>query len=509
MSNCLISNNLKSKYDIIIVGSGLGGLICGYILSKNGYKTAILEKNTQIGGCLQNFTRKGIKFDTGMHYIGSMNEGEIMYQFFKYFDLLSNVKISPLNRNGFEVIDINGETYKYANGFNHFVKVLSTQFPENSDDIQRYVNRIKTIADASPLYNLQKINSGVFIDTESVTTSINDFIASCTSNSKLRTILAGNLPLYAGVKDKTPVYVQALMNNFYIQSAYRIVGGSDSIAISLKKSIEKFGGEIFTHSEVEEFICNEKIMTKVRTTNGQEFEAQYFISNIHPQVAINKIHSPLLRKVYRDRIMNIENTISNFTVFLIFKKNKVKYLDYNFYYYDTEDVWNLENYKPEEFPLNYLYMHQAVEDGMKYAESAQIIAYMHYDEVKRWENTRVGNRGADYEAFKHERAERLIDKLEKRFPDIRDCILDYYTSSPLTYRDYTATVNGSMYGILRDKNYPIQTRISQRTKIPNFFFTGQNINSHGILGVTIGAITTAAEIVDKSIIIKQIVESQK
>jgi len=497
---------MENKFDVIIGGSGLGGLICGYIAAKNGYKVAVFEKHSQIGGCLQTFTRKGVKFDTGMHYIGSMEEGQIMHTFFKYLDLLDDVKISPLNKNGFEVISLGGEIYKYANGLDNFVDVLAEKFPDNRADIQRYVDKMKAIADASPLYNLQNINSNIFIDTEFVTTSVDEFIDSCTDNQRLRNVLAGNLPLYAGVKDKTPVYVQALMNNFYLQSAYRIVGGSDNIAFSLAKSIEKFGGKIYKNAEIEEFICDEKRMTKVRLKNSKEFVGQYFISNIHPQVTIDKIKSPLLRNVYRDRIKNIENTISNFTVFLIFKKNSVKYLDYNFYHYENERLWELENYKSEEFPLNYLYMHQAIEQAQEYAESAQIIAYMRYDEVKKWENTTIEKRGKDYENFKRDRAERLINKLNEQFPNIKDCIAGHYTSSPLTYRDYTASVNGSMYGILKDKNYPIQTRISQRTKIPNFFFTGQSINSHGILGVTIGAITTASEIVGKEKIINEIID---
>jgi len=494
-----------TKYDIIIAGSGLGGLICGYILAKNGYKVAIFEKNAQIGGCLQTFTRKGVKFDTGMHYIGSMDEGQILHKFFKHFNILDDIKLSPLNKNGFEVISIGGKIYKYAIGTENFIDVLAQKFPQNRTDIRHYVEKMKSVADASPLYNLQKINSDIYVDTEYFTTSVNDFIACCTTNEELRNALAGNLPLYAGVKDKTPIYVQSLMNNFYLQSAYRIVGGSDTIAFSLAKSIKKFGGTIFKNSEIEEFVCDNKRMTKIRLKNGREFESKYFISNIHPQITISKVHSPLLRKVYRDRIASIENTISNFTVFLIFKKNTVKYLDYNFYFYENENVWECENYKIEDFSKSYLYMHQATEN-QNFAESAQIIAYMRYDEVKRWENTTVGKRGQDYEDFKRRRAELLINKLNEQFPNIKDCIADYYTSSPLTYRDYTATVNGSMYGILKDKNNPMQTRISQRTKIPNFFFTGQNINSHGILGVTIGAIITAAEIVGKENIINEIID---
>lgn len=55
----------------IIIGSGLGGLSCGVILARNGYDVSILEQHYQIGGCLQCFSRKGVKFETGMHFIGS------------------------------------------------------------------------------------------------------------------------------------------------------------------------------------------------------------------------------------------------------------------------------------------------------------------------------------------------------------------------------------------------------------------------------------------------------
>ena len=61
-----------------------------------------------------------------------------------------------------------------------------------------------------------------------------------------------------------------------------------------------------------------------------------------------------------------------------------------------------------------------------------------------------------------------------------------------------------MYGIMRDTNFPTQTLVTQRTKIPNLFLTGQNINSHGILGVIIGAILTCSEIIGADTIIRQI-----
>lgn len=491
------------KYDIVIVGSGLGGLICGYILSKYGYKIAIIEKNPQIGGCLQTFKRNGVKFDTGMHYIGSLEKDQILYRFFKYFGLL-NIPLQRLDKSGYDVLSINGDIYKHASGYENFKKTLFEKFPDNKNDIEEYVKQIKEIANSSPLYKLQTINTNVFIESDYVKTSINEFIDSITKNKKLHAVFAGILPLYAGVKDKTPIYIHSLIHNFYIESAWRIVGGSDCISNSLANFIKEHNGEIFTNSEVVEFECDSTSVTNVKLRNGEKIFADNFISNMHPQVTIEKTKTKIIRKVYRERISTAENTISNFTVFIKFKKNTIPYLNYNFYYYDNYDVWSVNNYDIETWPQAYLYMHQISDINTEYAESAQIIGYMRWDEVKKWENTTVGKRGEEYEKFKKEKAEKLLNKLEKSFPGTLDAIESYYTSTPLTYRDYTATKEGSMYGIIRDKNYPSRAYVSQRTKIKNLLLTGQNINSHGILGVIIGGIITCSEFLGINTIINDI-----
>ena len=71
---------------VVIIGSGLGGLSCGYILQKNGYDVTILEQGIQLGGCLQCFVRKGAKFETGMHFIGSALPGQTMDRMFNFLD---------------------------------------------------------------------------------------------------------------------------------------------------------------------------------------------------------------------------------------------------------------------------------------------------------------------------------------------------------------------------------------------------------------------------------------
>ena len=71
----------------VIIGSGLGGLSCGCILAKNGYEVTVLEQGDQMGGCLQCFRRGDALFDTGMHYIGSAQPGQVLHTYLRYLGI--------------------------------------------------------------------------------------------------------------------------------------------------------------------------------------------------------------------------------------------------------------------------------------------------------------------------------------------------------------------------------------------------------------------------------------
>jgi len=120
----------------------------------------------------------------------------------------------------------------------------------------------------------------------------------------------------------------------------------------------------------------------------------------------------------------------------------------------------------------------------------------------------VGRRGSDYDDFKRRKAERLIEVVSRQCPELRDGIAHYYTSTPLTYLDYTGTEGGSMYGVAKDIRLGEACRVPHRTRVPNVLQTGQNINSHGMLGVLVGTIVTCGELLTARAIHQQIMETE-
>jgi all-trans-retinol 13,14-reductase len=169
-------------------------------------------------------------------------------------------------------------------------------------------------------------------------------------------------------------------------------------------------------------------------------------------------------------------------------------MDSNLYLYRGNSVWGCEQYDEKTWPKYLLYMHFCHQEQPEYAEAGEVITYMTFDETRQWLGTTVGRRGEDYEAFKKRKAEAVIDALEEEIPGIRDQIEQYYTSTPLTYLDYTGIPDGAMYGVVRDVEAVAAGSVSCRTSIPNLLLTGQNITSHGMLGVLAGSLLTCSEV---------------
>jgi len=484
------------KFDVVIVGSGLGGLLCGYILSKEGYSVCILEKNQQIGGCLQTFKRDDCIFDTGIHYIGSLDEGQILHQYFKYFGLTTKLKLKKLNSENFDRIYFNDNKteYHFAMGYENFTEHLASFFPAERQGLVKYCKKLKDLCGSLALYRLEAISS-TLLESNYFKDNAFDFICSVTSYKRLQNVLAGSNVLYAGVPGKTPLFIHALVNASFIESSYRLVDGSQQLAEILADSIRQYNGTVLTGSKVTKLVCNNNEIKYCELENKERIEARYFISDIHPELTLNILEEDILRKVYRNRIKSLENTMSSFALYISLKKNTFRYINSNHYYFSGNNVWTVDSYHKTEWPESYLLLTPATSKSDEYADCIIVMTYMKYDELSKWENTSVHNRGEDYLAFKKSKAEKLLDLIEIRFPDIRKCIKSYYTSTPLTYRDYTGTKNGSLYGILRDSNEPMKSFVSPRTKIPNLIFTGQNVIMHGVLGVTIGAVLSSAEII--------------
>ncbi|WP_035646584.1 NAD(P)/FAD-dependent oxidoreductase [Flavobacterium sp. ASV13] len=504
---------MKEHYDVVIVGSGLGGLVASIILAKEGYSVCVLEKNNQYGGNLQTFVRDKTIFDTGIHYIGGLGEGQNLHQYFKYLGIIDKLNLKQLDQNAFDIISFEDDKteYPHAQGYENFVAQLTKYFPEEKTNIENYCQNLQTICDSFPLYNLEW--EGKY-DPEILTLNAKETIDSFTENEKLKAVLAGSNFLYAGIPDKSPFYVHALIVNSYIQSSWRCINGGSQITKQLLKQLKKYGGEFYKHKEVTRFDVENHKVNSVEMKDGTRVSGTYFISNIEPKTTLKMAGEENFRKPFFNRIQSLEGVLSAFSLYLVFKPETFKYINHNYYHFkNSNEVWTAHEYDENSWPKTYMASMNASKEDEIWADGMTFITYMNFDDVLPWAetfNTTVekNDRGESYEEFKARKAAKFLDEIEIKFPGIRDCIKSIHTSSPLSYRDYIGGDNGNMYGYVKDSNNPLKTLIPSKTKIDNLYLTGQSINMHGVLGVTIGAVVTCSEILGKEYLITKINQAE-
>ncbi len=505
---------MENKYDIVIIGSGLGGLVSAIILGKEGKKVCVLEKNNQYGGNLQTFVRDKTIFDTGIHYIGGLDKGQNLYNYFSYIGIMDSLRLKKMDDDAFDVISFGDDVveYPHAQGYENFIKQLSVHFPEEEETIKKYCEKLIYTCDSFPLYNLR---NGDGYQQEILSINAKKYLDELTTNEKLKAVLAGSNFLYAGIADKTPFYVHALSVNSYIQSSWRCINGGSQITKQLIKQLRKYGGEVYKHSEVVDFGFENDNLVSVKTKNGKEYFGDIFISNIEPKTTLKMVGESRLRKSYYSRIQSLEVLPSAFSLYLVFKPETFKYINHNYYHFrDSTRVWNANEYTDASWPEAYMLSMNISEENQIWAESLTAITYLKFEEFEAWENTHntvseKGERGSLYEEYKEAKAQIFLNEIEKKFPEIRECIKSIHTSTPLSYRDYIGGHNGNLYGYVKDSNNPMKTFISPKTKIENLFLTGQSINMHGVLGVTIGAVVTCSEIVGREYLIEKINQELK
>lgn len=463
------------KNDIIVIGAGLGGLECGMLLSKRGYSVLLLEAQAQPGGCMQSYSRRGNHYDTGLHYVGGLREGEALHEAFKELGLL-DLPWQHLDPEAFDKVTIGGETFSFHEGFDEFAYAMSQRFPKEKAGLQQYVDMLRHCNDADEMH--ADVNAWQWMHE----TFSDELLISVLSGTSLKMELR---------KETLPLFTFAHGNSSFIESSWRLKGPGNMLVEKLVEGIRSNGGEVVCNAQVTELIETDGKLTAAVCSNGERYEADIFISNAHPATTCNLVKdSKIMKGLYRRRIGGLENTYGMFTCSLKLKEGSMPYFNHNKFIYSDADVWGLS----ERCDCSGVLASARVpEDGKPFCQ-IDLLTPMAWKDCERWQDTTIGRRGNDYKNLKVRMASKCIALAETQLPGLQEAIEETYCSTPLTYRDYNLAPQGTAYGIRKDCNAPLMTILTPRTPIPNLLMTGQNIMVHGLHGVTITAQYTVREV---------------
>ena len=495
------------KQKAVIIGGGLGGLFTGAFLSKEGVEVTVLEKNNVIGGGLQCFKRNETCFETGMHILGGFHPGGSLNRICAYLGILDKLDIRHTDADAMDAILYGEDGYCYTlpTGKDAFTRYLQQQFPADSEGIKRYMDAMYALSYEVDAFYLRSSEMSLFSHSDDFFMPADEFIAQYVSDRRLRDLLAYMSPMYGGIAGHTPAYVHALINVLYINGSSQFVDGSQQLADRLAEVIESCGGHVIAGDAVESVKVVDRVVESVMTKSKKQYVGDWYISDVHPATLFALTGDGAFPRIYVNRIKEIPNSYSAFSVYIKFKPESYPYVNHPCYFQENyETVWNLGEYTEDSFPQGFMFITPPTHNQGPWANRMIINCVMPFDAVRQWEHTTIGHRGNDYVEWKERLTNKVIAKMDMLKPGFRDAIDVSFASSPLTIRDYYGVKEGSLYGHRCDCKNMLQSQMPIATKVRNLLLTGQNVNLHGICGVPLTAIETAEAIVGRGVILDKI-----
>ena len=455
---------------IVIIGAGLSGLVTGYLLSKYGDRVTLLEHDAHPGGCLQSFHRDGIRFDTGFHYVGGLADNNPMHYFFKELDLLS---LPWIKQEGQEV-HIGQETYTMPCGHEEFYRTLSDRFPHEKEGLHRYLETFREITSCPISETMPFWERGAW-----------DFLSSTIQDPELRNILSGASLIVELDRKTLPLFAYAEILNSFICSTHRLAQGGQPIIDHLSAGILSYGGQIYCNATVRRIVEREGSVAGVELADGQSISADLVISSINPALTMQLLSDDSsMRKVFRRRMSSLKNSMGCFTLNIKLKDHSIPLRNLPVYvHHRGADTWNLDT--PE---IHHVLMHYYPEQN-----AIDLISPVSWERVREWD-TSQGNNSEGYLRYKEQKANECLDVASLAIPGIHDAVDHYWSSTPLTWKRYLNSYNGSSYGVIKDINSLETTLLQPRTPLNGLYLTGQSMILHGIMGTTISAFLTAGTI---------------
>ncbi|MBO6026187.1 MAG: NAD(P)/FAD-dependent oxidoreductase [Bacteroidales bacterium] len=480
----------------VIIGGGIGGLVTGALLAKEGYQVTVLEKNAIIGGGLQTFKRHGVSFPTGMHIFGGFEEGGNLRKLFSYLGVMDKIKLRRMDVENADQVTVMNERYTYhlPQGKERLVAYLSALFPAEKEPIQTYVNKLFELSEEEDLFYLRESPDSHPSHSDDFLGSVQQLMDQYITDPQLKALLCYHKALMGGSAETTPAYMHALLSTLHINGTFQFVGGSQQLADALAIVIENAGGQVIANEEVTNIEVENHVVTDVVTKKGNRYQADSYIADVHPDVLLRITDEQAFPTAFKKRVGSVPETTSCFKVFIKFKEKTFPYHNHANFVFSGENDW----------PRELMFVTPPVADQGEFAETMVIIAEMRFDQVMPWEKTRSGHRGEAYEQWKQNMTDKVLALMERMYPGFRSSIAFAFASSPLTIRDYYGNKEGSNYGFQKDSRNLMLSQMSVATKVKNLFLTGQNVNIHGLCGVSLTAIETAEALVGRNVVVRKI-----
>lgn len=513
---------VSDRHDVIVIGSGIGSMSTASILSQMGMKVLVLERHYTAGGYTHVFKRPGYEWDVGIHYIGDMGDEPKRFSR-KLFDYVtrSGVKWADMGA-VYDRVVIGDKIYDFPKGTSNLKEAIISYFPEEEDAIIKYFDLVFKTAGANRKYVMEKglsptkskILGGLlrkeFLSIAGRTTY--EVLSGLTKNEELIKVLTAQYGDYGLPPKRSSFGMHAMLVKHYFNGGYFPIGGSSTIADTISKVIAENGGSVLINAEVDKVLVEGGKATGVRMKDDHVFHADYVVSGIGVPNTYLKLFDTEFQEKHQiqAKLEQVRPSCAHICLYVGLNgtPEELNLPKANYWIYPEkgshdEVVENYEKNIQAPLPVTYISFPAAKDPCWKerYPDKStiDIITMVPYEVFEKWEDSRWKKRGEDYEELKEEFAQRLLRKLYEREPQLEGKVDHYELSSPITTRHFMNYDRGELYGLDHDPNRFRQKFLRPHSPVKNFYLTGQDILTVGLVGALASGLITASAMTKKNL----------
>jgi len=473
-------------FDVIVIGSGIGGLIGAGILASQGLSLLLVEKNKSPGGYLSSFKRGAFVFDSAVDCISGVGTDGLIASVLKSLGVdneIDFVRVNPIRVSIFPDREVAVDS-----DVNAYIDRLITMFPSEASGIRgffaladRAYGTISLIS-KPPMYRSagpDRISPDLVrlwdITYEEL---LNEFL----KDYRLKAILSDRCPFIGLSPSKVAALPMIMLIMSYFRlGAYRPAGGSQRLSDVLVEGIKKNRGRVIFGSCVKKILVDGRNCIGIVCDDGEEYTSRHIISNADFTHTFTNLLGDKYVSIAKEMLRNPGVSTSFFLVYAGVKGEFEGHSSTGYFpSYDIINFFKPEAVLKENGTLGITVA--SLEDRLRAPDGYHTVVFHEMVE-------------ADGQTFdKPACTDKVLKKAESIIPGIRGRIEVLDSATPQTLRRYTGNFHGSAFGWKQVPGF----RNMKRHGINNLYIAGHwGETGGGVLAAAYSGARAAGEILMK------------
>ncbi|WP_428356332.1 phytoene desaturase family protein [Methyloprofundus sp.] len=489
----------QKKFDIVVIGSGIGGLTAAALLAKSGRQVLVLEQHDRAGGYAHGFKRKKYTFDAGVHLtsgcgLKGLAGGQIIrkvLQAINQYDQLEFVQVNP-----FALVSVADIEVELPSSIDGIVTQLAKLFPDERQGLKALLSLCLALAEqvakcddvmATEANNIMQSELNLLLKYRHCTLAEvwSDYI----TDPQLKCIFAALWPYLGLPPEKVSfIYWASMLMGYVADGAYYCAGGFQVFSDSLVTGLKQAGGEIYYKQKVNKIhVCENKVQG-VLLESGEVIHAATVIANADMrQTVYQLIGKEYFPKRYLTRLQRMDVSCSIFVVYIATDLDLVQAGAHHeaFYYDELSHALNYKKSMQGEVSWISITVPTLVDSSIapKGEHLVMLTTLAKFDQASDWQQEKTNY------------MQKMLDFADRKIKGLKSHVLFIEAGSPLTMQRYTLNQDGAAYGWAVTPEQVGANRIANKAPIEGLYFSGHwTTPGGGVYGVSYSGVQTAQKI---------------